>query len=141
MPAWSGGRSEAMNRYLNFVRIAVVLCGLGASGGVLASGGGGGGGPADLLKLDPLVVNLDEGHYIQFTPQIKLNDAKDLDLVKAYTPVMRFQLIKSLIGQKASMVQTAKFMMEFSESAAQVINKALQEEYVREVFFDGWLIQ
>ncbi len=113
------------------------------SGAAFASGGGGGGGggAADLLRLDPLVVNLRDGHLIQFTPQLKLTDAKDLDTVKAYTPVVRFQLIKSLIGLPANEVQTAKFMGAFAESAVEVINKALKEEYVKEVLFDGWLIQ
>jgi flagellar basal body-associated protein FliL len=114
------------------------------SGAAIASGGGGGGGggaPADLLKLDPLVVNLSEGHFIQFTPQLKLHDAKDVDAVKANMPVLRFQLIKSLIGKQASEVQTAKFMAAFSEEAAVLINKALKEDLVTMVLFDGWLIQ
>lgn len=103
--------------------------------------GGGGGGPVDIVKLDPLVVNLAEGHYLQFTPQLKLSDPHALDRVKAHTPLLRFLLIKYLIGRPAKEVQTVQFVAAFSEEAATVINKALKEELVSAVLFDGWLIQ
>jgi flagellar basal body-associated protein FliL len=104
-------------------------------------GGGGGGGAADLVTLEPLVINLASNHYIQFKPQLKLNDAKDMELVKAYTPVIRFALIKSMIGKDPAEVQTTKFIGEFSESGAALINKVLKDEYVKEILFDSWLIQ
>lgn len=125
---------------MKFILIAL-LCFSSAAFANSGGGGGGGGGAADILKLDPLVVNLSEGHFIQFTPQLKLNDAKDSDAVKANMPVLRFQLIKSLIGKQASEVQTAKFMAAFSDEAAALINKALKEDYVKMILFDGWLIQ
>lgn len=127
--------------FMKFIFIVLLLW---ASGAAFANSGGGaasGGAPADLLKLDPLVVNLSEGHLIQFTPQLKLHDAKDLEAVKSNMPVLRFQLIKSLIGRQASEVQTAKFMAAYSDDAAVLINKALKEDLVIMVLFDGWLIQ
>lgn len=106
-----------------------------------AAGGGGSGGPADIVKLDPLVVNLAEGHYLQFTPQLKLADQHALDTVKAHAPLVRFLLIKYLIGRSAKEVQTVQFVAAFSEEAATVINMALKDELVSAVLFDGWLIQ
>ena len=69
-----------------------------------SGGGGGGGGPTDILKLDPLVVNLSDGHYLQFTPQLKLDDPTKADAVKAHTPVLRHALILKLIGKDAKLV-------------------------------------
>lgn len=112
-----------------------------ASGMAFASGGGGGGGPTDILKLDPLVVNLSEGHFIQFVPQLKLEDPTKADFVKGHTPLIRHTLILKLIGKDVNMVQTANFMATFSEEAAAAINEALHGEEVKNLFFDGWLIQ
>ena len=106
-----------------------------------SGGGGGGGGAADFVALEPLVINLRGNHYIQFKPQLKLKDAKDMELVKAHMPVLRFELIKSLIGRDAAEVQTTKFIGDFAESAAALLNKALKDDYVKDVLFDSWLIQ
>ncbi len=118
------------------ILIMMLVC-----GPALASGGGGGGGPTDILKMDPLVVNLSEGHYIQFTPQLKLGDPTKADFVKAHAPVIRHTLILKLIGKDVNVVQTAQFMAKFSEEAAEAINEALHGEQVHMLLFDGWLIQ
>jgi hypothetical protein len=52
-------------------RILLSLAFLMTSSLALASGGGGGdggGAASSILKLDPLVVNLSGGHFLQFTP-------------------------------------------------------------------------
>ncbi len=110
-------------------------------GPAFASGGGGGGGPTDIYKMEPLVVNLSEGHYIQFTPQLKLSDPLKADFVKAHAPVIRHTLILKLIGKDVNLVQTAQFMAKFSEEAAEAINEALHGEDISMLLFDGWLIQ
>lgn len=120
-----------------FLGLAVLL----SCSSALASGGGGGGGASNFLKLDPLVVNLSDGHYLQFTPQLKLDDPTKADYVKAHTPVLRHNLILKLIGKDVSLVQTANFMATFSEEAAESLNKALHSEDVKMLLFDGWLIQ
>ena len=106
-----------------------------------ANEGGSSGGAADSLALEPLTVNLGSGHYIQFKAHLKLKDAKDQDRVKSYMPVVRFELIKSILGKDPAEVQTPKFINEYSASAAGVINKALEDEYIKELFFETWLIQ
>lgn len=112
------------------------------SGMAHASGGGdSGGGPAGLVALEPLVVNLSGGHFIQLRPLLKMKDVLDADFVKSYTPVVRFALIKSLIGRSPDEVQGVKFMGDFSASAAATLNKALKDDYIKEVLFDSWLIQ
>ena len=108
----------------------------------LASGGGGGGGaPTDILKMDALVVNLSDGHFIQFTPQLKLEDPTKADFIKAHTPILRHNLILKLIGKDVNLVQTANFMATFSEEAAETLNKAMHSEDIKMLLFDGWLIQ
>lgn len=106
----------------------------------LASGGGGGG-PTDILKMDPLVINLSGGHFIQFTPQLKLSDPTKADYVKANTPVLRHALIVRLIGKEVSQVQTAAFMASFSDEAATSLNEALKSDDIKMLLFDSWLIQ
>ena len=106
-----------------------------------SEGGSGDARPTEFVALDPLVVNLRDEHYIQFKPQIKVNSIKDLDLVKAYVPVIRFELIKSLIGKDAAEVGTTAFISAFSKAAAALINETLHDAYVKDVFFDSWLIQ
>ena len=122
--------------------LALALCLL-LSGAAFASehGGGGGAGPAGIVALEPLVINLSDAHYIQFKPNLKLKDAKDMDFVKSFIPMIRFELIKSLIGKQTTEVGTSVFISTFSESAAAVINKALKDDYIKEVLFDAWLIQ
>lgn len=112
------------------------------SGAALASGGGGdAGGPAGLVPLEPIVVNLRDGHFLQLRPLLKMKDALDADFVKGHTPVVRFELIKSLIGKSPAEVQGVKFMGDFSATAAAALNKALKDEYIKEVLFDSWLVQ
>jgi len=104
-------------------------------------GDGGGGAAADGLALEPVTVGLNSGHYIQFKPYLKLKDAKDGELVKTYMPVIRYELIKSILGKDPVLVQTPEFVAEFAEGAAVAINKALGDDYVKEVLFEAWLIQ
>lgn len=106
-----------------------------------ANSGGGGGGPTDILKLDPVVVNLSGGHYIQFTPQLKLADPAKADYVKAHMPILRHQLIIRLIGKDVALVQTANFMASFSDDAATALNEAMKTEDIKMLLFDTWLIQ
>jgi flagellar basal body-associated protein FliL len=103
--------------------------------------GGTGGRLAKFVALDPMVINLRDDRFIQLKLQIKVMNVKDVTLVKAYTPVIRFELIKSLIGRNADELQTTTFISAFSETAAALINKTLHDEYVKEVLFDSWLVQ
>ncbi|MBK6636566.1 MAG: flagellar basal body-associated FliL family protein [Rhodocyclaceae bacterium] len=125
-------------------RILLSLAFLMTSSLALASGGGGGdggGAASSILKLDPLVVNLSGGHFLQFTPQLKLEDPTKADFIKAHTPMLRHSLILKLIGKDVNLVQTASFMATFSEEAAEALNKALKSEDVKMLLFDGWLVQ
>jgi len=105
-----------------------------------ASEGAGGGGGGN-IKMDAVVVNLTGGGYISFTAQLKLADPKAEELVKAYMPVVRFEFIKAMIGKEGATVQTAQFMASFATQAAEFINKALDGDYVSDVFFTDWMVQ
>jgi len=131
---------------MQWIKIAVVMTGLLLSGASLASGGGdhGGGGSGNFMQMEPIIVNVKVGDgsgYLNFTPQLKLHDPADGEYIKAHTPVLRHLLLKSLVGQSAATLQTAEFIGSFSHKAAELINKALDGDYVSDVFFDRWLIQ
>ncbi len=107
-----------------------------------AEGGEGGGRESSgYVKLEPFVVNLKDSNYVSFTPELKLADPADGELLKAYTPVVRFALIKSMMGQDAAQVQTPAFIKSFADAAVERVNKALGGDYVKGVFFSDWIVQ
>lgn len=111
-------------------------------GTAFASGGGGeGGGGSGLVKMDLLVVNLDAGRYIGFTPQVKLADPVDEPYVKACVPMLRHEMIKQMLGQTSATVQTTEFIAGYAQRLAASFNKLLQGDYVKDVFFDNWVVR
>lgn len=131
---------------MNKIKQWALLLGMLLSTAVLASGGGGGGdaGGGNFLKLEPVIVNVKVGNgsgYLNFVPQLKLADPADAEIVKAHMPVIRHVLIKTLLGQDGATLQSTEFMGSFSHKAAEILNKVLDGEYVKDVFFDRWVIQ
>ena len=117
---------------------------LGACALVQASehGGGGGGGAGDAVKLDNFVVNLqDRQAYLSFTPYLKLNDAKEQDRVKAYMPALRHEIIKIVIGQPPAGASSPQFMESVAKSIAGAANKVMQDDIVKAVYFNDWIVQ
>jgi flagellar basal body-associated protein FliL len=119
------------------------MLGMMLSGAVLASGGGesGGGGAAGMLKMEPLVVNLQGGRFINFSSQLKLADPAEEVYVKAYMPALRHEMIKGLLGQNATTVQSTEFIGSYSHQVTEILNKFLKGEYVKDVFFDNWMVR
>lgn len=120
--------------------VALLVVGIGtacASGG----GGGGGGGSPDSLPLEPMVVNLKDQRYIQIKPVIKLSDPLDTDVVKGWSPVLRHELIKYLVGRDPKEASSTQFMKVFSEEVTELFNKVLRHEYIKDVIFDSWVVQ
>lgn len=116
------------------------------SGGAFASGGGdghggGGGGAGDVVKMDVLIINLQGGRYINFVTQLKLVDPVDEAYVKGYMPVIRHEMIKSLIGRDPATVQSTEFISTYSQKVAEGLNKLLDGEYIKDVFFDTWMLR
>jgi flagellar basal body-associated protein FliL len=113
------------------------------SGMAFASGGGGqdSGGDSGAIKMDLLVVNLDQGRYVGFTSQIKLADPLDEGYVKACSPMLRHEMIKLLIGQNSATVQTAEFIANYAQRLGAAFNKLLGGDYIKDVFFDKWIVQ
>jgi flagellar basal body-associated protein FliL len=128
---------------LKLILRLLLLSWLGCAGLAFANdhGGGGGGGAAGLVKMDPLVINLQGGHYINFVPQLKLADPLDEGYVKGYMPALRHEMIKSLIGLDPASVQTAEFIGAYSQKITIALNKFLAGEYIKEVFFDTWMLR
>ena len=105
-------------------------------------GGGGGGGAADAVKLDNFVVNLqDRQAYLSFTPYLKLSDAKEQDRVKAYMPALRHEIIKIVIGQPAAGASSPQFMESVAKSITAALNKVMQDDIVKAVYFNDWIVQ
>ncbi len=130
---------------MNKIKQWALVLGVMLSTTALASGGGGGdAGGGNFLKFEPVIVNVKVGNgsgYLNFVPQLKLADPLDAEYVKAYTPVLRHMLIKTLLGQDGTTLQSSEFMGSFSHKAAEMLNKVLDGEYVKDVFFDRWVIQ
>lgn len=120
--------------------VCLLACGLALASGKGESGGGGGA-AADIVKIDSIVLNLAEGRLIRISPHIKLLDPKDSEYVKASLPLIRFELIKSLIFKDARVVESVKFIQEFSDQSVELLNKKMHGEYIKELFVDEWLIQ
>jgi flagellar FliL protein len=105
-------------------------------------GGGGGGAAADAVKLDNFVVNLqDRQAYLSFTPYLKLNDAKEQDRVKAYMPALRHEIIKIVIGQPSAGASSPQFMESVAKSITTALNKVMQDDIVKAVYFNDWIVQ
>jgi flagellar basal body-associated protein FliL len=130
---------------MNKLKQWALVLGVMLSTTVLAAGGGGGdAGGGNFLKLEPVIVNVKVGNgsgYLNFVPQLKLADPLDAEFVKAHTPILRHVLIKTLVGQDGTTLQSTEFMGSFSQKAAEILNKVLDGEYVKDVFFDRWVIQ
>ena len=125
-------------RSLILLLLLVSSMAIGNEGGGGGSGEGGGGG---FVKLEPLTVNLSDGRYIQCVAQAKLGDPLQKEYVTAYMPIIRFELIKALIGQTADAIKSPAFMTTFAEKAKDVINKSVGGDFIKEVFFESWIIQ
>lgn len=121
---------------MKYLFLFALLC----AGAVQASGGESAG-TGGVVKLDLLVVNLDTGRYVGFTPQIKLADPADEGYVKAYVPVLRHEMIKELLGQKAATAQSADFIAGYAKKLAAGLNQLLKGDYVKEVLFDNWIVR
>jgi flagellar basal body-associated protein FliL len=125
-------------RQLFFVLLLAVSCIALAN----EHGGGGGGGPADAVKLDNFVVNLkDRQAFLSFTPYLKLFDAKDQDRVKAYMPVIRYEIIKAMIGQPPENVGTPQFIESTAKSITSTLNRILNDDVIKAVYFNDWIVQ
>ena len=104
-------------------------------------GEGGKGEGGNFLKLEPFTVNLSAGRVIQFVPQAKLGDPKEKERVTPYMPIIRFELIKAMLGQEAATANTPVFIESFALKAMKIINTATGGEYVKSVLFDRWIVQ
>jgi flagellar basal body-associated protein FliL len=121
---------------VKYLFLLALLC----AGAVQASGGGATGAPG-VVKMDLLVVNLESGRYVGFTPQIKLADPADEGYVKASVPLLRHEMIKELVGQKAATAQSAEFIAGYAKQLATGLNRLLKGDYVKEVLFDNWVVR
>jgi flagellar basal body-associated protein FliL len=121
---------------VKYLFLLALLC-----AGAAQASGGESAGTSGLVKMDLLVVNLDTGRYVGFTPQIKLADPADESYVKAYVPVLRHEMIKELVGQTATTAQSAEFIGGYARKLAASLNKLLRGDYVKEVLFDNWIVR
>jgi flagellar basal body-associated protein FliL len=122
-------------------KLALLLMAVSVLAHAEGHGGGEGGGSSGYIKMDVFVINLDGHHFLQFTPQLKPVEPKDEEHIKARLPLLRFEVIKSLIGQDPDKVQSPEFMSAYADRAAGMMNHALGGDYVAAVLFDNWIIQ
>ena len=122
-------------------KLALVLLAASTVAFANEGGEGGKGESGNFVKLESFTINLSGGHVIQFVPQVKLGDPKEKERVTPYMPIIRFELIKAMLGQESASANTPAFMESFAQKAMKVINTATGGEYVKAVFFDSWIIQ
>jgi flagellar basal body-associated protein FliL len=93
------------------------------------------------VSLDTFVVNLKDDSYISFALQLKLSDPQQGDYVKAYVPVMRYELIKQMMWRDAAEVQTQDFMRAFAQTTSEMAERIIGPGYVKGAFITQWTIQ
>ena len=100
------------------------------SGGAWAGHDSGGGAPADAVTLELITTNLasepgQDGRLIQVGIQLKLNDPKDGETVKAYMPKIRSEILLTLCGHTATSLSTGDSRTALVEELKDTVNSAL----------------
>jgi flagellar FliL protein len=110
-----------------------------------ASSGGGGGGPSPYAKLETFTVNLKGlNQYLQVNMSLKIADPKLADSIKAWSPVIRHELILLLSSQSGEELATLAGKQKVMAAIKTAINKVLKlddKDGVTDVLFESFVIQ
>ena len=96
-------------------------------------------------KVDTFVVNLSgaEGTVLQTDLQVQLNDEKDREVLKAYMPKVRSNLILLLSSKTPAEIATAEGKELLKKQIRQVVNDSVDADHkmVKSVLFTSFIIQ
>lgn len=135
-------------------KLVLILALVFLSKAALAGHDSGGGGPSDSVPLEMITTNLarepgQEGRLIQVGMQLKLGDPKDAEIVKAYMPKIRSEILYTLCDHTAASLSTGESRSALLEELQNTINSVLGgkkgkrgkiEGPVEEVLFTYFLI-
>lgn len=110
-----------------------------------ASGGGeAAGSDQPLVKVEPVVVNLnddDEVHYLKSSLELEVGDSKDAALLAGKTAVIRHELILLFSSLRSADLRGEKSKLDLVHKAEQRLNRALGKEAIRHIYFTELVVQ
>ncbi|MCC6812201.1 MAG: flagellar basal body-associated FliL family protein [Deltaproteobacteria bacterium] len=108
-----------------------------------ASGGGGTSG-SPLVKIEPIVVNLndeDEVHYLKSAIELEVENGSDGTLIGERMAVVRNELILLLSSLSSEALRGEKAKVELLHKIEQRLNKVIGKELVKHVYFTELVVQ
>lgn len=97
-----------------------------------------------LIALDPFIVNLgdeDKARYLKTTLQLEFYDAKVPDVFPTLVPQIRDLLITLFSSRTFAEVRTSEGKAQLREDAINRINRALNKDLVKAVYFTEFVVQ
>jgi len=97
-----------------------------------------------LVALDPFIVNLgdeDRARYLKTTLQLEFYDAKVPEVFPTLVPQIRDLLITLFSSRTFAEVRTPEGKLELREDAINRINRALNKDLVKAVYFTEFVVQ
>lgn len=103
---------------------------LGMTGNTWAGHDSGGGGDAGTVALEMITTNLapdpaQDRNLIQVGIQLKLDDPKEGELVKAYMPKIRSEILLTLCSHTASSLSTGESRLALIEELKDTVNSVV----------------
>jgi flagellar FliL protein len=97
-----------------------------------------------LDALDPFIVNLgdeDRARYLKATLQLEFYDAKVPEVFPSLVPQIRDLLITLFSSRTFAEVRTPEGKLQLREDAINRINRALNQDLVKAVYFTEFVVQ
>ncbi len=97
-----------------------------------------------LVALDPFIVNLgdeDRARYLKATLQLEFYDTKVPEVFPSLVPQIRDLLITLFSSRTFAEVRTPEGKLQLREDAINRINRALNQDLVKAVYFTEFVVQ
>jgi flagellar FliL protein len=97
-----------------------------------------------LVALDPFIVNLgdeDRARYLKATLQLEFYDTKVPEVFPSLVPQIRDLLITLFSSRTFAEVRTPDGKLQLREDAINRINRALNQDLVKAVYFTEFVVQ
>jgi len=102
------------------------------------------GGPGPMLKLAPLVINLNEAggrHYIKTTIVLEIGQKEWVDEVEKRIPSLADMVISTLCDKRLEDLKRPQSREEIKREILARAQKTLQSTKIKQVYFDEFLFQ
>jgi flagellar FliL protein len=104
----------------------------------------GSGGPGPMVKLTPLVINLNEAsgrHYIKTTIVLEIGQKEWVEEVEKRMPSLADMVISTLCDKKLEDLRRPQSREEIKKEILARAQKTLQSPKIKQVYFDEFLFQ